>query len=213
MSDPSFSAEAAAFKAACRDGGAPMERVMRSLMDSSAKRLLRDAMRDVRDRDVAEDLVQETFVRVWKHCGQYRGESALVSWMRRILKHCTIDYIRRSRPEVRADLPEAFDADEVAESGMAFPMHAQSAEDEAAQAEVADCLRRKYQAFMEQSPLHATVIRWVVEEGLSGQEVAELLGRNPGATREFISQARKKARRALAECHELAFGDTPGGAA
>ena len=38
------------------------------------------------------------------------------------------------------------------------------------------------------------------------EEIGELLGRTPGATREFISQCRKRARLHLIEWYELAFG-------
>ena len=47
---------------------------------------------------------------------------------------------------------------------------------------------------------------WIVEDGLDHAQIGELLGRTPGATREFISQCRKRARLHLAEWYELAFG-------
>ena len=40
---------------------------------------------------------------------------------------------------------------------------------------------------------------WIVEDGLTNEQISELLDRTPGATREFISQCRKRARFYLAE--------------
>ena len=50
------------------------------------------------------------------------------------------------------------------------------------------------------------MIAWIGEDGLDNEAIAQLLGRTPGATREFISQCRKKARVYLAEWYQLAFG-------
>ncbi len=63
--------------------------------------------------------------------------------------------------------------------------------------------QRCYARFAAAHPEHAQVLRWVAEDGLGPAEVAALLGRSPGATREFLSQCRKKARPFLAEWHAL----------
>ena len=49
-------------------------------------------------------------------------------------------------------------------------------------------------------------MKWIVEDGLDHEQIAELLDRTSGATREFISQCRKRARVHLAQWYELAFG-------
>ena len=64
-------------------------------------------------------------------------------------------------------------------------------------------------AFEQEDPLHAGVMTWIVEDGLSNDDIAQLLDRTPGATREFISQCRKRARRHLANWYALA-GDQGG---
>ena len=69
--------------------------------------------------------------------------------------------------------------------------------------------QRGFASFTQAHPEHATVLRWVVEDGLDSSAVAALLGRSPGATREFISQCRKKARPYLAEWHALVGAGAP----
>jgi RNA polymerase sigma-70 factor (ECF subfamily) len=65
------------------------------------------AMRFVWDRAEAEDIVQESFVRVWRHIGSYRVETRLTTWLYAIVTRSSIDRIRRIRRreklEVRSD--------------------------------------------------------------------------------------------------------------
>jgi hypothetical protein len=49
------------------------------------------------------------------------------------------------------------------------------------------------------------VIAWIVEDGLTHEQIGALLSRTPCATRELISQCRERARLHLAEWYELAF--------
>jgi RNA polymerase sigma-70 factor (ECF subfamily) len=72
--------------------------------------------------------------------------------------------------------------------------------------QLAECFERCWQRFVKVSPEHALVITWIAQDGMTHEQVAELLGRTPGATREFISQCRKRARVHLAEWYEQAFG-------
>ena len=64
-----------AFIRAGREGGRAMEQALRALDRSFFALLFRECVRSVRDRDVARDLVQETFVKVWQRCSTFHGES------------------------------------------------------------------------------------------------------------------------------------------
>ena len=70
------------------------------------------------------------------------------------------------------------------------------------------CFERCWSRFEEASPAHAAVMAWIVEDGLTNEEISELLGRTPGATREFVSQCRK---RAAAPGRVVRDGLRPGG--
>jgi hypothetical protein len=65
---------------------------------------------------------------------------------------------------------------------------------ELAERQIEAVFRRCFVQFAAAHPEHATVLRWVVEDGLDNAAIEALLERSPGATREFISQCRKKAR-------------------
>src|SRR5581483_5744937 len=51
--------------------------------------------RMVRDREVAEDLAQDTFVKVLNHIDRYRPEFKFSSWLFKIANNLTIDHLRK----------------------------------------------------------------------------------------------------------------------
>jgi len=54
--------------------------------------------RMISDHQVAEDLLQETFVSVWQNAGSYSSQSGAVrSWLVAIIRHRAIDYLRKMR--------------------------------------------------------------------------------------------------------------------
>jgi len=64
--------------------------------------LFRFALLRVKDPNVAEDLVQETFLSALKGIGGFKGGSTLRTWMVGILKHKIIDHFRKGKPEILA---------------------------------------------------------------------------------------------------------------
>src|ERR1700750_952862 len=51
--------------------------------------------RMVRDRELAEDLAQDTFVKVLNHIDRYRPEFKLSSWLFKIANNVAIDHLRK----------------------------------------------------------------------------------------------------------------------
>src|ERR1051326_548203 len=52
----------------------------------------------VSDHQLAEDLIQETFVRVWRHASTYSPQAGSVrGWLFAILRNYAIDYLRKQR--------------------------------------------------------------------------------------------------------------------
>jgi RNA polymerase sigma factor (sigma-70 family) len=59
-------------------------------------RLQHFVFRMVNDRDAAEDVLQDSFVKIWQHLPDFRGTSALFSWMYRIVHNQCLDHLRRT---------------------------------------------------------------------------------------------------------------------
>ncbi|MGH8328783.1 MAG: RNA polymerase sigma factor, partial [Steroidobacteraceae bacterium] len=179
---------------ACREGGAAIERALRLLDRSYYGALFRESVRGLREPESARDLVQDTFIKVWLRCATFQGDSELLPWVKSILRHGLLDRLRKSAGEVAIDTAESQAGEtqqlilELSEETIPRP------DSEAVRAQLDDCFQRCWQRFEAASPSHALVIAWIAEDGLTHEQIGELLGRTPGATREFISQCRKRAR-------------------
>ncbi|AGU48560.1 putative RNA polymerase sigma factor, sigma-70 family [Variovorax paradoxus B4] len=85
------------------------EVALRLLYDRTAPRLMGLAMRVVRQREWAEDVLQESFMTVWRAAGDYRGTlSPPLAWLGLIVRSRSLDLLRR-RTADRAQLTQEFD--------------------------------------------------------------------------------------------------------
>jgi RNA polymerase sigma-70 factor, ECF subfamily len=71
------------------------------------------------DRDMAEDLTQESFVLAWRKLGSFRGDSAFGTWLYRIATNTVLSYLRKHKAFINSldidALPEAGRGDGVLE--------------------------------------------------------------------------------------------------
>jgi len=76
--------------------------------------LLRVAVLQLRDNDVAEDVVQDTLLAALQGAGGFSGKSSLKTWLTGILKHKIVDVIRRKgRQPVLASFDEECQLDDL----------------------------------------------------------------------------------------------------
>ena len=54
-------------------------------------------LRILKDRTLAEDVLQETFIRVVRHAARYRPDAKFTTWLYRIARNLCIDKIRRKK--------------------------------------------------------------------------------------------------------------------
>ena len=93
---------------ACSEGD---RGAFRRLYDLSARQIYGIVFSITRDRETANEVAQETFVRIWRRSHQYNadGGSAL-SWISTIARNCAVDRIRSERArgfiEYTDELPE-----------------------------------------------------------------------------------------------------------
>lgn len=65
--------------------------------------------RMVIDHDDANDLVQETFIRAWKHLSGFRGETQLIFWLYRIASNITLSFLEKKKRKGLLPLAHASD--------------------------------------------------------------------------------------------------------
>ena len=109
------------------------EAALRQLYDISAPRMLGVAMRIVRQREWAEDALQESFLTIWRIAGDYREAlSPPLAWMGLIVRSRCLDLLRK-RASGRDPQTQALDEStaDTLQSGCADPMDAADASEQA----------------------------------------------------------------------------------
>ncbi|MGJ7542796.1 sigma-70 family RNA polymerase sigma factor [Variovorax sp. LT1R16] len=109
------------------------EAALRQLYDRTSPRLFGLALRVVRQREWAEDVLQEAFMTIWRVAGDYRGTlSPPLAWLGLIVRSRALDLLRR-RTADRAQLTQEFDEvmTETLASGAPNPMEMADAGEQA----------------------------------------------------------------------------------
>jgi RNA polymerase sigma-70 factor, ECF subfamily len=135
------------------------------------------------ERTLAEEIVQDTMLAVWRGAGSFRGESSARSWVIGIARRQTRDRLRGHRLRV---VDDAFLADQPS-SG---PGPEVMALDRAELAEVTVAIRELARA-------HREVLGLVFGSGLSLPEVAGVLGVPVGTVKSRLTAARTALSRIL----------------
>lgn len=174
-------------------GGAAAEKAVVSLFREYRRPLLAFLIRHGVPPDQAEDVLQEAFIRVVRGASGFRAEAAVSSWLYQIARNLAVDLARTPKREEQLDDEGwSYVADRVACTNEA----------EAAQA-IDDCVNQGFAAFARQHPERAEALRRAALDGWSVREVAQFLSRTEAATREYLSQVRKRLREYLLPCLEL----------
>lgn len=152
--------------------------------------------RMVRDRETAEDLAQDSFVKVLNHIDKYSPEFKFSSWLFKIANNVAIDHLRRRRLEtVSMDgSPHATTAADVEASSIELASEQESALDEMEARELGSAIER---AIATLRPEYRACIMLRHVEGRSYEEIATTLDLPLGTVKTYIHRARHELRKAL----------------
>lgn len=153
-------------------------------------RLFHFALRRVSDRGVAEDLAQETLLKLWQHRHSFHHGSRLSTWLFALCLNLCRDHWRRTRPVSSLERPEVAAAAE-------WSSLRRRGDDPSRQAEKAELAERLLDALEQLPPLSAELLRRREAEDLTFEEAGEKLGLSPAAARAAASRAYKKLRSLL----------------
>ncbi len=152
--------------------------------------------RMVRDRELAEDLAQDTFIKVLNHIDRYRPEFKLSSWLFKIANNVAIDHLRRRQLDTISidGSPHALTSEAVAATSLDVAIEQESALDELASRELGTAIER---AIAQLRPEYRSCIMLRHVEGRSYEEIAATLDLPLGTVKTYIHRARHELRRAL----------------
>ncbi|MGA7778709.1 MAG: RNA polymerase sigma factor [Paraburkholderia sp.] len=156
---------------------------VRTLVSRKLPRLLALATRMLGDRMEAEDVAQETFVRIWKQAPHWKeGEARFDSWIHRVALNLCYDRLRGRREDPVAELPDEADP--------------QPLPDLQIDARVRDERVRAALAALPARQREALVLNYYQE--LSNIEAAALMGITVDALESLLARARRNLRAQLA---------------
>jgi len=144
-----------------------------ALYRALAPKMLAVCMRYANDKDEAQDILQEGFIKMFNNVHKYRGDGNLEGWIRRIMVHTAISRYRKLKPMVLVE--------DMAEEG-AISSAAQNANN----LEVNDLMK-----LIQQLPqAYRSVFNMYAVEGYSHQEIGNKLGITELLSRTTLYRAR-----------------------
>ena len=158
---------------------------LKELYDRHAPWLQARLMRRCNDREVVADVLQDTFVTLWKDAGSFRGDGELAGWLWGIAFRRLVSRLR-SRKDVVL-MPE-WDAPTLGNMPAAEDQVLLGVE----YGDLAGALRRL-------SPEFRSVVQAVVLDGLTTKEAGRLLGVRENTVKTRLHRAKAQLRGSLAE--------------
>ena len=172
------------------------EKAYRELLGRYQRPVFSIIYRMIRDREQAEDLAQETFVRVFNNIDRYDPRFKFSSWIFKIATNLTIDHIRRKELDtVSIDgSRNAVTAEQIEATSITIASQDENPEELLEAKELGEeiegaigKLRPEYKA--------AILLRHV--EGREYQEIAEILSLPLGTVKTYIHRGRNELREQL----------------
>jgi RNA polymerase sigma-70 factor (ECF subfamily) len=127
--------------------------------------------------DDANDVTQNTFIKIWQNLSTFRGESKLSTWILRIASNEAISHLRKRKPNIDFDEAQPEFADQLAQ-------------DDYLSAQGIEAKLAKAMCYLPYKQKLVFVLRYF--EDLSYDEIAELTQTSVGALKSSYHHAVKK---------------------
>lgn len=156
------------------------------LVEKYQGRIYRHLRKMVRDATEVQDLLQETFLNVYKGLNTYQGDSSFSTWLFKVASNTALMYLRKKRPEL-LQYEDDISALENAELKPGSPEFVSTPLEILLSREG----RSKIEAAIDQLPLtYRTVIILRDVEGFSLEEVAEIVDSSIPAVKSRLHRGR-----------------------
>jgi RNA polymerase sigma-70 factor, ECF subfamily len=179
---------------ACQRGD---EEAFHVLFETHKDRVYSIALRYAGDPAAAMDIAQDTFLKLLSSIGQFRGDASFESWLYRLVVNSCLDYHRKRRrflPLLEDGLEEALDR---------FRAPRESALSDLLREEQEERVQQVVAQLPEEQRM-VVVLRYT--EGLSYEEIADLLGCRRGTVASRLNRAHKALERRLSHLRSVTRG-------
>ncbi len=166
------------------------------LVDIYSSKIYQLALRILGNQGDAEDVLQETFLKVYRSIARFEGRSSILTWLYRIATNEALMIIRKRKPQVSLDLEGENDRGDTISEPYHFVDWCCLPEKDLQSAEAKLHMREAIQRLS--SALQAVFILRDIE-GFSVKKTAEILEITEGAVKTRLLRARLRLREDLSE--------------
>jgi RNA polymerase sigma-70 factor (ECF subfamily) len=168
------------------DAQAGDAQAIRPLLEQVRPRALAIAMKVLRNRDDAEDAVQDAMLKVWRNLHRFEGRASFTTWIHRIVMNASLDLLRK-----RSARGDGVPADERGDDCQPKlePSHDQSPERELGIAQMQFLVRA---AVARLAPVHRQAITLREFEDCAYDEIAEAAACPIGTVMSRLHHARQR---------------------
>ncbi|HWL15877.1 MAG TPA: sigma-70 family RNA polymerase sigma factor [Opitutus sp.] len=140
------------------------------------------------NREDAADLTQDAFIKAFQSVNRFQGQSSFFTWLYRIAVNSTLSHLRKSRLRTFFSFEKIDEEDRVSAEVIAALTDATGADRETFARELQEKLN---EAMQKLSIKHRTVITLFEIDGLSHQEIAEVMECSVGTVRSRLHYAKQ----------------------
>jgi RNA polymerase sigma-70 factor (ECF subfamily) len=141
------------------------------IYEKYAPQIYRICLGYLNDTEQAKDLMQETFISIWKGLSSFKNQSKLSTWIFRIATNNCLRYIEKSKRIITTELPFQIQED--------------------SEPEIDDKVNFLYKCISELEETERLIISLLLEE-LSQVEIAAIVGLNVGNIRVKVHRIKEK---------------------
>lgn len=167
-------------------------RAFQALYRAASPHLFALLLRMLRRRDLAEEALQDCFVRIWQKASTYAPErGAPLTWLMSIARYRALDLIRRQRPEVSLEDDEGSAlefADDVNDNGPPNPLERSMTLQSLGALD--ECLQTLQDAQRES-------VLMTYYEGYTHEELAQRMGKPLGTVKSWVRRGLQRLRECL----------------
>ncbi len=140
------------------------------------------------NREDAADLTQEAFIKAFSSIGRFKGKSSFFTWLYRIAVNTTLSQLKKNRLRRFFSLENI--NDEASSSEIVEALSVKTRTEKGAL--VRELQERLNEALQKLSPKHRTVVVLFEIEGLSHQEISEIMNCSVGTVRSRLHYAKQQ---------------------
>lgn len=169
-------------------------RIQKILFDMTYSSSMLTAMRYSSDKDTAQDILSNAYIKVFEKIDTFKIEGSLEGWIRKIVANTAIDYIRKNKKIYVMDTDDMSKFDGMSSEDEHFESDAFELGDVST-----DDIIKEVQLL---PPGYRASFNMFVFEGMSHKDIAESLGISEGTSKSNLSKARQILKKRILELVE-----------